>query len=80
MIVAVRTPRTLIQVRTITESTAKIRWGDRPTCRGPLPRLIVVPRKTSGERAGKNTAVNRANATATAAIVPVWMTVNSVHP
>jgi hypothetical protein len=33
--------------------------------------LIVVPRKTSGERAGKKTDVNRAKATATAAIVPV---------
>jgi hypothetical protein len=40
----------------------------------------VKPRKTSGESEGTNTAVNRANATATAAIVPVWITMKRVQP
>src|SRR3989441_43555 len=63
MTAAVRTPRTLIHVNRITERIARIRCGDRPTWIGPLPKLTVVPRKTSGERLGKNTAVKRANAT-----------------
>src|SRR5207249_231964 len=73
MIAAVRTPRTLIQVKRSTEAIAKTRCGDNPTAIGPLPRLIVVPRKTSGVSEGMNTDVNRASATATAAMVPVWI-------
>src|SRR5207247_10783151 len=49
MTAAVFTPRTLIPVNTITERIARSRWGESPTWMGPLPRLIVVPRKTSGE-------------------------------
>ena len=41
-----------------------------------------MPKETnrSGDTAGTNTPRNRANATATAAMVPVWITRNSVHP
>ncbi len=82
MIAAVRTPRTLIQVRSATDATASRRWGERPTATSPSGRgrCSVEPRNTSGERPGQNTAVKRANATATAAIVPVWITTNSVQP
>src|SRR6266576_1494242 len=69
MMAAVFTPRTLIHGNTTTERIATSRCGESPTWLGPLPRLTVVPRKTSGERDGKKTAVKRANATATAAIV-----------
>ena len=77
---AVRTPRMLIHVSTMIETIASTRCGDRPTSIGPLGNGSVNPRKVSAVRAGKNTAVNRAKATATAAIVPVWITANSVQP
>ena len=70
---AVRTPRTLIQVRIAMDSIAKIRCADKPTAMSPIGwgRCSVVPRKTSGVSPGTSTEVKRANATATAAIVPV---------
>ncbi len=37
-------------------------------------------RNTSGVTDGTSTARNLANATATAAMVPVWITVKSVQP
>jgi len=79
---AVRTPRTLIHVSSTIDRIAKMRCGDSPTAMGPMGsgNLIVVPRKTSGDRDGTRTEVNRANATATAAMVPVWITTNSVQP
>ena len=79
---AVRTPRTLMSVSTTIEPMASSRCGDRPTVIGPIGwgNAIVPPRKTSGVRAGKRTPVKRANATATAAMVPVWITTNSVQP
>ena len=82
MIAAVRTPRTLIHVSRATERTARMRWGESPTAMSPIGfgKCRVVPKNTSGERAGQKTAVNRANATATAAMVPVWITTNSVQP
>jgi hypothetical protein len=46
----------------------------------PLGRCAVHPRNTSGVSDGTNTAVKRAKATATAAMVPVWITVNRVQP
>ena len=84
MIAAVRTPRTLIQVRTTIDRMANTRWGERPTWIVPMGwgsmTTVPSPGHRSGERDGRRTEVNRANATATAAIVPVWMTTNSVHP
>ena len=79
---AVLTPRTLIHVSTAMEAIARMRCGDSPTVIAPIGggKTIVPPRNTSGESAGKSTAVKRANATATAAIVPVWITTNSVQP
>jgi len=77
---AVRTPRTLIQVSSAIEPIANRRWGETPTSMGPLGSRSVVPRNTSGDSAGTNTAVNRAKATATAAMVPVWITRNKVQP
>ncbi len=77
---AARTPRRLIQVSTSTETTARIRCHDSPTSIGPLGSVSVNPANTSADSDGKNTAVKRANATATAAIVPVWITANSVQP
>src|SRR5262249_44190366 len=77
---ATRTPRTLIHVSAAIDAIASMRCADKPTAIGPLGRSTVVPTNTSADRAGTNTAVNFANPTATAAIVPVWMTVNSVHP
>src|SRR3989441_6447062 len=80
MIAAVLTPRTLIQVSAATEATAKMRWRDSPTATSPIGggRCTVVPRNTSGVRPGQNTAGNRANATAPAAMGPVWVTTKSV--
>src|SRR5258708_4214543 len=82
MIAAVRTPRTLIQVRSATDATASRRWGERPTVTGPNGGGggRGPPEEAAGERPGQNTAVKRANATATAAMVPVWITTNSVQP
>src|SRR2546426_6858683 len=59
-----------------------MRCGERPTAMSPigLGKCIVNPKNTSGERPGQKTLVNRANATATAAMVPVWMTTNRVQP
>ena len=64
------------------ERIAKIRWRENPTAMSPIGAgtCSVVPRNTSGESHGQSTDVKRANATATAAIVPVWMTTNSVQP
>ena len=77
---AVRTPRMLTQVSTSTEAMASRRCGDRPIWMSPLGRCAVQPMNTSGVSVGTNTAVKRANATATAAMVPVWITVNRVQP
>ncbi len=79
---AVRTPRTLIHVSRATDRTARMRWGERPTAISPIGfgKCMVNPRNTSGERPGQKTLVKRANATATAAMVPVWMTTNRVQP
>ena len=83
-IAAVRTPRTLTQVSSTIERIANTRWGEKPTMSVPIGcgRVMVVPKPghTSGLSAGTSTDVNRANATATAAIVPVWITTNRVHP
>src|SRR5712691_696773 len=70
---AVRTPRTLIQVRTATDAIASNRCQERPTAMSPIGfgKWSIVPANTSAETAGTSTEVNRANATATAAIVPV---------
>jgi hypothetical protein len=46
----------------------------------PGRRTWPSERKTSGLTDGTSTLRNRANATATAAMVPVWMTAKSVHP
>src|SRR2546428_203814 len=79
---AVFTPRTLIQVSTAIEAMARIRCGESPTVIAPIGcgKTIVPPRNTSGESAGKSTAVERANAPATAAIVAVWVTPHSRQP
>ena len=70
---AVRTPRTLIQVSTAIDAIASSRCHERPTVMSPIGfgKWTKVPANTSAEIAGKSTAVKRANATATAAIVPV---------
>src|SRR2546422_1034617 len=72
---AVLTPRTLIQVSSTIDTIANMRWGETPKAMSPMGcgRCSVVPRpgRTSGDNAGQRTDVKRANATATAAIVPV---------
>ena len=79
---AVRTPRTLIHVSSTIDAMAKIRWRENPTMMSPMGcgKCTVVPSGTSGVSQGQSTEVKRANATATAAIVPVWITTNSVQP
>ena len=47
---------------------------------GPLGNSTRTPTNTSGDSAGQNTAVKRAKATATAAMVPVWITRKKVQP
>ena len=46
----------------------------------PGRRSCPSGRKTSGLMPGTRTLRNRANATATAAMVPVWITVKRVQP
>src|SRR5260370_8508749 len=81
---AVFTPRTLIQVSSTIDAIANSRCGETPTRMSPMGggRGTVVPQpwNTSAESPGIRTPVNLANATATAAMVPVWMTTNSVQP
>jgi hypothetical protein len=76
-----RTPRIFTAVSRATMTIATTRCGDRPSWIRP-PGIANEPRsrKTSGVIDGQSTPRKRPNATATAAIVPLWITVNSVHP
>ena len=77
------TPRTLIAVSSRIERIATSRWGERPSWMAsgaPGRRSWPSGRKTSGLMPGTSTLRNRANATATAAMVPVWMTAKRVQP
>ena len=80
MSAAVLTPRTLIQVRTRIDASASSRCHDRPTSMDPLGNSTRTPTNTSGDSAGHQTAVKRPKATATAAMVPVWITRKKVQP
>ena len=83
-IAAVRTPRTLIQVSRTTEAIANSRCGETPTRMSPMGfgkwMIVPSPAMMPGLSWGQSTDVNRAKATATAAIVPVWITTNRVQP
>jgi len=69
---AVRTPRTLIQVSKAIDAIAKMRCGDNPTAMSPIGcGKCRSCEEDVGGKAGMSTDVKRANATATAAIVPV---------
>src|SRR5256886_9563142 len=61
---AVRTPRTLIQVSSATDSTARSRWDERPTATSPIGggKVNVGPRRTAGGRAGPKNPGERAEA------------------
>jgi hypothetical protein len=78
-----RTPRRLIHVKTHMETSATRRWGESPASTAPTE-MAKSSRgnqaKRSGPIDGTRTPRNRPNATATAAIVPVWMTRKRVHP
>ena len=50
------------------------------SCAALILRPAAVNRVTCSPREGKRTEVNLAKATATAAIVPVWITMNRVQP
>ena len=77
---AVFTPRMFTPVRKTIDAIASTRCHESPISIGPLGRCSVVPRNTSGVSAGHSTPANRANATPTAAIAPVWITANRVQP
>ena len=76
-----RTPRMFTKVRNAIITTATSRWFERPSSMVPPGRFSEPSlRKTSGVTDGTSTARNFANATATAAMVPVWITVKRVQP
>ena len=59
------------------------RWGDTPMVMAlaePGRRMLPSARMTVSLTPGRSTARNLAKATATAAMVPAWMTVKSVQP
>lgn len=68
----ISSPRRLAAVRSAITTIAPIRSPDRPT--------PPAPNHTRDPINGHITPRNRAKATATAAIVPVWITSKSVHP
>src|SRR5215469_13955944 len=72
-------PRQLVQVRAAITKTATS-WPEESEMAYPPERWTGGMRYCCSEIAGQSTPVNRAKATATAAMVPVWMTVNSVQP
>jgi hypothetical protein len=77
------TPLMLIAVSTAIISMATTRWGERPSwIASAAPGRCSWPngKKTSGVTDGTSTPRKRANATATAAMVPVWITAKRVQP
>ena len=75
------TPRRFTQVRAQMEMSATTRCHDSPNSNVVPPRVMsTASSQRSAVTAGKSTPRNLPNATATAAMVPVWMTMKSVHP
>jgi hypothetical protein len=76
-------PRVLSQVRTaitrIATRRCEVIETSRPPPSGP-PKSTIGTSRWDGETQGQRTPRNFAKATATAAMVPVWITRNSVHP
>ena len=77
------TPRRLIHVRTQMLMTAISRCGDNPSCTGAPESVKSIcgnQAYRSGVMLGQSTPRNFPNATATAAMVPVWITTKRVQP
>ena len=77
------TPSPFTQVSRTMLAMATSRCGEMPSgieSGAPGSRMLPSDRKIWSLSAGKKTARYLAIATATAAIVPVWITAKSVHP